>query len=109
MNGATALPCAKISRAPRSSIIRTIGTSQNFFRVFRKSHNSASMDIISTLELLRHSIGSRSGRLAANPIGVGLRHFQTQGIVAQEPRDESNWGEDQEKENSGYDRVHDSP
>src|ERR1700691_1674636 len=109
MKGAITLPCANTRRTLISSMTRTIGNSQNFFRVFMKSHNSANMDIIPPSELLRHGFGLRTRGIPNDPIGVCFRSwFQTKPVLASQPRDESSRCKKQEKQNSGHERVYDS-
>ena len=40
MKGATALPSVRTINKPMSSMIKTMGPSHHFFRVFKKSQNS---------------------------------------------------------------------
>jgi hypothetical protein len=49
MNGATADPCVKRTRPPKTSRNRTIGTSQYFLRARRNAQNSARNDMAATL------------------------------------------------------------
>src|SRR5262245_40995925 len=44
MNGATAEPCVKTTRAPKSTSTSTIGPSHHFFRTRRKSQSSRAND-----------------------------------------------------------------
>ena len=46
MKGATALPSVRTINKPMSSIIKTIGPSHHFLRVFKKSQNSETILIL---------------------------------------------------------------
>src|SRR5579863_7085813 len=49
MNGATAEILVRISRPPRTIIIRRMGSSQNFFRSRMKDQSSINVDMASSL------------------------------------------------------------
>ena len=68
MKGATALPWTRISKPPKSTIIRMIGNSQNFFRARKNAHISMTNDIYYTSELIFHCIGCRARRCSINPV-----------------------------------------
>ena len=46
MKGATALPSVRTINKPMSNIIKTIGPSHHFLRVFKKSQNSETILIL---------------------------------------------------------------
>src|SRR5208283_2699199 len=108
MKGAIAVPWASIRRTPNSNITITMGKSQNFFRVFRNSHNSARKDMAYPLKLLGHTLGWRTGRMADDPIRVRIgRRFQAQRVGAAQARNSPGRRENKEEQNRGEDRIDD--
>jgi len=62
MNGASAELSAKTINTPNSSIMTTMGKSQNFFRSRKKAHSSSNKDKFSLLPLSKQVFDESHGR-----------------------------------------------
>src|SRR4030095_3389996 len=103
MNGATALPCVSTMRPPKTASMSTMGSSQYFFRIRRKTHNSLRIEIIAPSELVSHRVWGRTRRSALEPVGIGLAvDSQPEQILAERPEHER-YGSDGPVEEQGHD------
>src|SRR5262249_40001895 len=80
MNGATAVPCARMIRPPNTSSINRIGVSQYFLRTRKNAHSSARIDMMGpgSLDLMSGAIlnpiaGRRPRRQRATIAGAVQR------------------------------------
>src|SRR5215472_685707 len=110
MNGATAELLASTRRTATSSVITKIGTSQYFLRTRRNWKNSRKKESTEypRSELPHHRIGGRAGRVAAQPIGIGVGlRPQSQEIFSKKPQQQTGGSKCQEENQRHGDRTYD--
>src|SRR5437870_810327 len=109
MKGATALPCAMISKLPNIASNTMIGSSQYFLRSRMKCHNSTRKESIALpLELVSHGFWCRSGREALDPIAsrIGVS-TQAEQVLAVKAEEQPHGGHGGIKQQARHDRGHD--
>src|SRR5665647_2707626 len=90
MNGAITEPLVSTTSPPNTTIMINIGSSQNFFRARINRQSSATKSITHPSELVFHRLGRRAGRLAHDPVAVGVGlPLQPQQVLAQRAHHEA--------------------
>src|SRR5262245_24332123 len=109
MNGATAVPCARMISPPKTSNINRIGVSQYFLRVRMNDHSSAKIDMMLpsyldlSSELVLH-LGFGLCRFPPDPIALLVRSpLERQEVLAAQPHDPSS-RRDSRKEDDAHDQ-----
>src|ERR1700693_4818123 len=90
MNGAIAEPLVSTTSPPNTTIMISIGNSQNFFRTRINRQSSATKSISCPLELIFHRLGRWSGRAPHDPVArrLGLA-LEPQQIPSHHAHDEA--------------------
>src|ERR1700678_4481491 len=90
MNGAIADPLVSTTRAPNTTIMIRIGSSQNFFLTRINRQSSATKSISYPLELIFHRLGRWTGRLSHDPVARRIRlAFEPQQVPPHPAHDEA--------------------
>src|SRR6516164_2920644 len=106
MNGATADPLVSTSSAPKIAMTISTGSSQNFLRTRRNPQNSPRKAIMSVLPF--EGFRRRTGRLAREPVALGLRFEATpERIVPELPHQEADRHDAAEENEAENDRADD--
>src|SRR5688572_13817134 len=98
MNGATTLPLLSTISPPNTTIMNRIGSIQYFLRACMKDQSSEKNIPMAASELVCHCFGSGSGRLARDPVTLGvLVESQPERPLSERAHDQSGWSDSDEE------------